>query len=144
MITNEQHIEKVALVIEDDKSVSQLIRLYLAEDGYRVVNAEDGLSGLKMATEESPDIVLLDLNLPGMDGIDVCRNIREKSDLPIIMVTARVEEDDRLDGLDMGADDYVSKPFSPRELVARVNAVMRRTSKAVSYTHLTLPTNSLV
>ena len=130
MITNEQHIEKVALVIEDDKSVSQLIRLYLAEDGYRVLNAEDGLSGLKMATEESPDIVLLDLNLPGMDGIDVCRNIREKSDLPIIMVTARVEEDDRLDGLDRGADDYVSKPFSPRELVARVNAVMRRTSKA--------------
>jgi len=130
MITNEQHIEKVALVIEDDKSVSQLIRLYLAEDGYRVLNAEDGLSGLKMATEESPDIVLLDLNLPGMDGIEVCRNIREKSDLPIIMVTARVEEDDRLDGLDMGADDYVSKPFSPRELVARVNAVMRRTSRA--------------
>ena len=130
MITNEQHIEKVALVIEDDKSVSQLIRLYLAEDGYRVLNAEDGLSGLKMATEESPDIVLLDLNLPGMDGIEVCRNIREKSDLPIIMVTARVEEDDRLDGLDMGADDYVSKPFSPRELVARVNAVIRRTSRA--------------
>ena len=130
MITNEQHIEKVALVIEDDKSVSQLIRLYLAEDGYRVLSAEDGLSGLKMSTEESPDIVLLDLNLPGMDGIDVCRNIREKFDLPIIMVTARVEEDDRLDGLDMGADDYVSKPFSPRELVARVNAVMRRTSKA--------------
>ncbi|MDP6317674.1 MAG: response regulator transcription factor [Pseudomonadales bacterium] len=130
MITNEQHIEKVALVIEDDKSVSQLIRLYLAEDGYRVLNAQDGLSGLKMATEESPDIVLLDLNLPGMDGIEVCRNIREKSDLPIIMVTARVEEDDRLDGLDMGADDYVSKPFSPRELVARVNAVMRRTSRA--------------
>ena len=130
MITNEQHIEKVALVIEDDKSVSQLIRLYLAEDGYRVLNAEDGLSGLKMATEESPDIVLLDLNLPGMDGLEVCRNIREKSDLPIIMVTARVEEDDRLDGLDMGADDYVSKPFSPRELVARVNAVMRRTSQA--------------
>ena len=130
MITNEQHIEKVALVIEDDKSVSQLIRLYLAEDGYRVLNAEDGLSGLKMATEESPDIVLLDLNLPGMDGIEVCRNIREKFDLPIIMVTARVEEDDRLDGLDMGADDYVSKPFSPRELVARVNAVIRRTSRA--------------
>ena len=130
MITNEQHIEKVALVIEDDKSVSQLIRLYLAEDGYRVLNAEDGLLGLKMATEESPDIVLLDLNLPGMDGLEVCRNIREKSDLPIIMVTARVEEDDRLDGLDMGADDYVSKPFSPRELVARVNAVIRRTSRA--------------
>lgn len=130
MISNEQQNEKVALVIEDDKSVSQLIRLYLAEDGYRVLNAQDGLSGLRMAIEDSPDIVLLDLNLPGMDGIEVCRNIREKSDLPVIMVTARVEEDERLGGLDMGADDYVSKPFSPRELVARVNAVLRRTSRA--------------
>jgi two-component system alkaline phosphatase synthesis response regulator PhoP len=130
MVTTEQQTELTALVVEDDKSVSQLIRLYLAQAGYRVLAAEDGLSGLQMALEEAPDIVLLDLNLPGMDGIEVCQNIRKESEVPIIMVTARVEEDDRLSGLDLGADDYVSKPFSPRELIARVNAVLRRASKA--------------
>ena len=130
MVNTEQQTELTALVIEDDKSVSQLIRLYLAQAGYRVLSAEDGLSGLKLALEESPDIVLLDLNLPGMDGIEVCKNVRKESEVPIIMVTARVEEDDRLSGLDLGADDYVSKPFSPRELIARVNAVLRRASKA--------------
>ena len=131
MVSTEQHTEVTALVIEDDKEVSQLIRLYLAQAGYRVMTAEDGLSGLLMALEDSPDIVLLDLNLPDMDGIEVCQNVRKQSEVPIIMVTARVEEDDRLTGLDLGADDYVSKPFSPRELVARVNAVLRRTNKAV-------------
>jgi two-component system, OmpR family, alkaline phosphatase synthesis response regulator PhoP len=129
MVTNEEQIEKTALVVEDDKSVSQLIRLYLAQAGYRVISAEDGLVGLQMALNDAPDIVLLDLNLPGMDGIEVCRNVRKESEVPIIMVTARVDEDDRLTGLDLGADDYVSKPFSPRELVARVNAVLRRTSR---------------
>jgi DNA-binding response OmpR family regulator len=129
MVSTDQHTDKTALVVEDDKSVSQLIRLYLAQAGYKVIAAEDGLNGLRMALEESPDIVLLDLNLPGMDGIDVCRNVREESEVPIIMVTARVEENDRLTGLDLGADDYVSKPFSPRELVARVNAVLRRTTR---------------
>jgi DNA-binding response OmpR family regulator len=131
MVPPEQQLEATALVVEDDKSVSQLIRLYLAQAGYRVLAAEDGLSGLRMALEDSPDIVLLDLNLPGMDGIEVCRNVRKESEVPIIMVTARVEEDDRLTGLDLGADDYVSKPFSPRELVARVNAVLRRSMKAI-------------
>jgi len=129
MVINEEQIEKTALVVEDDKSVSQLIRLYLAQVGYKVISAEDGLVGLRMALEDTPDIVLLDLNLPGMDGIEVCRNVRKDSEVPIIMVTARVDEDDRLTGLDLGADDYVSKPFSPRELVARVNAVLRRTSR---------------
>jgi DNA-binding response OmpR family regulator len=129
MVSTDQYTDKTALVVEDDKSVSQLIRLYLAQAGYKVIAAEDGLNGLRMVLEESPDIVLLDLNLPGMDGIDVCRNVREESEVPIIMITARVEEDDRLTGLDLGADDYVSKPFSPRELVARVNAVLRRTTR---------------
>jgi len=129
MVTNEEHIEKTALVVEDDKSVSQLIRLYLTQAGYKVISAEDGLVGLRMALEDAPDIVLLDLNLPGIDGIEVCRNVRKDSEVPIIMVTARVDEDDRLTGLNLGADDYVSKPFSPRELVARVNAVLRRTSR---------------
>ncbi len=131
MVTTEQTEEKTALVVEDDKSVSQLIHLYLAQAGYRVLSAADGETGLRMALEDTPDIILLDLNLPGMDGIEVCRNVRLKSEVPIIMVTARVEENDRLTGLDLGADDYVSKPFSPRELVARVNAVLRRTSRAV-------------
>jgi DNA-binding response OmpR family regulator len=129
MVTYEQQMEKTALIVEDDKAVLQLIRLYLAQAGYRVLEAQDGIVGLRMALEESPDIVLLDLNLPGMDGIEVCKNVRKESDVPIIMVTARVEEDDRLRGLDLGADDYVSKPFSPRELVARVNAVLRRTKR---------------
>ena len=129
MVINEEQIEKTVLVVEDDKSVSQLIRLYLAQVGYKVISAEDGLVGLRMALEDTPDIVLLDLNLPGMDGLEVCRNVRKDSEVPIIMVTARVDEDDRLTGLDLGADDYVSKPFSPRELVARVNAVLRRTSR---------------
>ena len=129
MATQEIQTEKTALVIEDDRAVLQLIRLYLAQAGYRVLEAQDGDLGLKMALEESPDIVLLDLNLPGMDGIDVCRNVRLESEVPVIMVTARVEEDDRLTGLNLGADDYVSKPFSPRELVARVNAVLRRTHR---------------
>ena len=130
MATHEQPTEKTALVVEDDRVVSQLIRLYLAQAGYRVLEAQDGIDGLRMALEESPDIVLLDLNLPGMDGIEVCKNVRKESEVPIIMVTARVEEDDRLSGLNLGADDYVLKPFSPRELVARVNAVLRRTQRA--------------
>ena len=129
MVTHEQQTEKTALIVEDDKAVLQLIRLYLAQAGYRILEAQDGVAGLRMALEESPDIVLLDLNLPGMDGIEVCKNVRSESDVPIIMVTARVEEEDRLTGLDLGADDYVSKPFSPRELVARVNAVLRRTQR---------------
>ena len=129
MVTHEQQTEKTALIVEDDKAVLQLIRLYLAQAGYRILEAQDGVAGLRMALEESPDIVLLDLNLAGMDGIEVCKNVRSESDVPIIMVTARVEEEDRLTGLDLGADDYVSKPFSPRELVARVNAVLRRTQR---------------
>ncbi|MQG88275.1 MAG: response regulator transcription factor [SAR202 cluster bacterium] len=130
MISTELHsdIESTALVVEDDKSVSQLIRLYLSQAGFQVLTAEDGPTGLKMALENTPDIVLLDINLPLMDGIEVCKNVRKESEVPIIMVTARVEEDDRLVGLDIGADDYVLKPFSPRELVARVNAVIRRTA----------------
>ena len=129
MVTHEQQTEKTALIVEDDKAVLQLIRLYLAQAGYRILEAQDGVAGLRMALEESPDIVLLDLNMAGMDGIEVCKNVRSESDVPIIMVTARVEEGDRLTGLDLGADDYVSKPFSPRELVARVNAVLRRTQR---------------
>ena len=114
------------LVIEDDPAVSQLVQLYMVHDGFQVLEAKDGKTGLRMAIERSPSLILLDLNLPKMDGIEICRRVREVSDVPIIMVTARNDEDDRIDGLDLGADDYVSKPFSPRELVSRVQAVLRR------------------
>ena len=114
------------LVIEDDPAVSQLVQLYMVHEGFEVLEAKDGETGLRMAIERSPSLILLDLNLPKMDGIEICRRVREVSDVPIIMVTARNDEDDRIEGLDLGADDYVSKPFSPRELVSRVQAVLRR------------------
>lgn len=142
MVLDQQQSQKSVLIVEDDKSVAQLIRLYMAQAGYQVLSAETGLDGLDLALNGDPDIVLLDLNLPGMDGTEVCRNIRASSFVPIIMVTARVEEDDRLLGLDLGADDYVSKPFSPRELVARVNAVLRRTQRDAEKRELTKETVS--
>ena len=117
------------LVVEDDHAVARLIRLYLIRAGYDVVVAEDGAEGLSLALERRPSLVVLDLNLPGMDGIEICRRLRAESDVSIIMVTARVEEADRLNGLNLGADDYVMKPFSPRELVARVKAVLRRSKR---------------
>ena len=122
-------MKKKALIIEDDKSVSQLIRLYLSDSGYEVVEFNDGMKGQDYALSNNIDIILLDLNLPGIDGIEICKNIRNVSTVPIIMVTARVDETDKLKGLDIGADDYVAKPFSPRELMSRVNAVLRRSEK---------------
>lgn len=120
---------ETVLVIEDDASVSQLVQLYLMHDGYDVLEASDGEAGLQLATERSPALILLDLNLPKVSGIEICKRVRGVSDVPIIMVTARVDEEERLEGLDLGADDYVTKPFSPRELMARVRAVLRRTRR---------------
>ncbi|MDA0734424.1 MAG: response regulator transcription factor [Chloroflexi bacterium] len=117
------------LVVEDDPHAIELVRLYLSRDGHDVITASDGLEGLRLARETHPDLLVLDLMLPGMDGLEICRIIREETDIPVIMLTARVEEEDRLSGLDLGADDYVTKPFSPRELAARVRAVLRRTSR---------------
>ena len=114
------------LVVEDDRATAELVRLYLIRDGYSVIAAADGVEGLRLARERNPILIVLDLMLPKMDGIELCRTLRADSNVPIIMVTARVEEEDRLTGLDLGADDYVAKPFSPRELVARVRAVLRR------------------
>jgi two-component system alkaline phosphatase synthesis response regulator PhoP len=118
---------KRILIIEDELQIVKLVRAYLERAGYDVIAAVDGPEGLRMARQEDPDLVVLDLMLPGMDGLDVCRALRKDSDVPLIMLTARVEEVDRLVGLELGADDYVTKPFSPRELVARVRAVLRRT-----------------
>jgi DNA-binding response OmpR family regulator len=116
------------LVVEDDAKIAELIRLYLEKDGYRVQVTHDGADGLELGLRGGQDLVVLDLMLPSMDGFDVARMLRAESKVPIIMLTARSTEDDKLHGLDIGADDYVTKPFSPRELVARVRAVLRRTS----------------
>jgi DNA-binding response OmpR family regulator len=116
----------VILVVDDEPQITRLARDYLTRDGFRVVTAHDGPTALAQARHEPPDLVVLDLNLPGMDGLEVCRALRRVSDVPIIMLTARAEETDRLIGLELGADDYIVKPFSPRELVARVRAVLRR------------------
>ena len=117
------------LVIEDEPGIARIIRLYLERDGHAVRVARDGVAGLNAARTDSPDLIVLDLMLPRLDGMEVCRALREESDVPIIMATARAEEEDRLTGFDLGADDYIVKPFSPRELAARVRAVLRRTSR---------------
>ena len=117
------------LIVEDDPDTVNLVGLYLRRDGHKVLSARDGLSGLRLAREAKPDVIVLDLMLPRLDGMEICRTLREESSTPIIMLTARVEEDDRLAGLDLGADDYVTKPFSPKELAARVRAVLRRAAR---------------
>ena len=114
------------LVVDDEPKIVKLARDYLERSGYVVLTAGDGRSALTIARSEKPDMVVLDLNLPELDGLDVCRTLRRESDVPIIMLTARIDETDRLIGLELGADDYITKPFSPRELVARVRAVLRR------------------
>jgi DNA-binding response OmpR family regulator len=119
---------KTILIIEDEPELVKVIQTYLEKAGYRVVSALRGDTGLTTYENTRPDLVILDLNLPGMDGLDVAREVRRKKDTPIIMLTARVEETDRLIGLELGADDYITKPFSPREVVARVKAVLRRSS----------------
>ena len=117
---------KRVLVVDDDVKTVELVKLYLNRDGYKVLTAYDGVEALRLARESHPDLIVLDLMLPGMDGLEVCRTIREESDVPIIMLTARTTDQDKLTGLSLGADDYVTKPFSPRELAARVRAVLRR------------------
>jgi len=118
------------LIIEDEKELAKVIKAYLERGGYTVLMAERGDQGLSLWRENQPALVLLDLNLPEMDGIDIAKEIRQNDDTPIIMVTARVDEVDRLLGLELGADDYITKPFSPREVVARVKAVLRRVEKS--------------
>lgn len=119
-------MNKRVLVVDDDAKTVELVKLYLNRDGYKVLVAYDGIEALRLARESHPDLVVLDLMLPGCDGLEVCRTLRNESDVPIIMLTARTTEDDKLAGLDLGADDYMTKPFSPKELAARVRAVLRR------------------
>jgi DNA-binding response OmpR family regulator len=117
---------KTILVVDDEPKVLELIKAYLVKDGYQVFTAADGQEALAKVENHKPDLVILDLNLPEIDGLKVCSSIRSQSNIPIIMLTARDDEVDKVVGLELGADDYVTKPFSPRELTARVSAVLRR------------------
>jgi DNA-binding response OmpR family regulator len=118
------------LVVDDELEIVKVVRAYLEQSGFRVITASDGEQALAVFRHEQPDLIVLDLSLPKLDGLDVCRAIRRDSNVPIIMLTARVEETDRLIGLEIGADDYITKPFSPREVVARVRTVLRRSAPA--------------
>jgi two-component system alkaline phosphatase synthesis response regulator PhoP len=124
-------MNELILVVDDEPKIVRLAQDYLERSQYRVLSVAEGRAALALARQERPDLVVLDLTLPGLDGLDVCRTLRQESDVPIIMLTARAEETDRLIGLELGADDYIIKPFSPRELVARVRAVLRRTKGGV-------------
>jgi DNA-binding response OmpR family regulator len=117
------------LLIEDEEEIAELLRLYFERDGFRLVHARSGEAGLKRLDRGDVRVALLDIGLPGIDGIEVCRRLRARSEIPVIMLTARDSEVDKIVGLEIGADDYVTKPFSPRELVARVKAVLRRSEE---------------
>jgi DNA-binding response OmpR family regulator len=116
------------LIIEDEANIVQVIRLYLEQASYSVISASDGIAGLELHAREHPDLVILDLMLPGLEGMEVCRRIRNWANTPILILTARQGEEDRILGLESGADDYLIKPFSPRELVSRVKAILRRSA----------------
>lgn len=120
------------LVIEDDPHVQEILRLYLEKDGYKVAAATDGRQGLAMARESNPALIILDLMLPGLGGWDLCRALRQDSQVPVIMLTAKGEDYDKILGLELGADDYITKPFNPAEVVARVKAVLRRAAPATA------------
>ncbi len=132
------------LIVDDDSKTVAAIKLYLEHDGYETLLAHDGQQALQIARTEQPDLIVLDLMLPHINGLDVCRTLRAESNVPIIMLTARAAEDDKLRGLDLGADDYVTKPFSPRELVARVRAVLRRREPPTPNDKAILQRNELV
>jgi len=119
-------MESLILIVDDEPQISAVISAYLTNSGYRTISAQDGKTAMDLFQSKHPALILLDLNLPGKDGLEVCQTIRQESNVPIIMLTARSEETDKLVGLELGADDYIVKPFSPREVVARVKTVLRR------------------
>ncbi len=123
---------KKILIVDDEMQVCEILKAYLDKDGYEVIIATDGKTALEEANRAKPDLILLDLNLPEINGLDVCRMIRSRSSVPIIMLTARDEETDKLIGLEIGADDYITKPFSPREVIARIRAVLRRQDEGIT------------
>ena len=123
-------MSKKALIVEDDVNIAELLKIYLQKDGFETQNAYDGQKGVELEAQFQPDIMLLDIMLPVMDGWQVCREVRKTSQVPIIMLTAKGESMDKVSGLEMGADDYITKPFDPKELIARIHAVLRRTDGA--------------
>ncbi len=129
---------ELILVVDDEPNIVELARMYLQQDGFRIHSVGDGLDALVAVEQENPALVVLDLMLSGLDGYEVCRRLRAKSDIPIIMVTAREEDIDKIVGLELGADDYLTKPFNPRELVARVKAILRRTERTTRPANETL------
>ena len=126
-------MEKTILVVDDEAPIVDILKINLKKNGYRVLEAYDGESAYRIAIEENPDLILLDVMLPKMDGFTVCRKLRERIDTPIVMITARGEEEDKVLGLAIGADDYITKPFSIKELIARVQANLRRGAKEFTY-----------
>ncbi len=121
-------MDRVILIIEDEQQINEILTIQLAKEGYKTISAFDGIQGLEMALTENPDLILLDVMLPGMDGWEVCKKIRDQSGVPIIMLTAREDEVDKILGLELGADDYITKPYSARELTARIKANLRRSA----------------
>jgi DNA-binding response OmpR family regulator len=122
-------MSKTVMIVDDEKRLVSLVESYLTQEGYRVVSANDGAQALPIASHEKPDLIILDIMMPEMDGYEFMREHRKEQDTPIILLTARVDDDERVIGLELGADDYITKPFRPRELVARVRAVLRRAGK---------------
>lgn len=125
-------VKRTVLVVEDDPTVSEVVVRYLRRSGYEVDCVADGAAALERVAGSRPDLIVLDIMLPGIDGLEVCSRLRAETEIPIVMLTAMGDESDRIAGLDLGADDYIAKPFSPRELVARVNAVLRRAGAGVA------------
>ncbi|RDU37771.1 DNA-binding response regulator [Neobacillus piezotolerans] len=119
------------LIVDDEKMIIEVLEAYLEREGYAIAKADNGVDALKMARSENPDLIILDLMLPDISGEEVCRLVRKESEVPILMLTAKSGEDDKINGIVMGADDYVTKPFSPREVVVRVQAILRRAKKSV-------------
>jgi len=134
-MVDESFRNRMILVVDDEERMARFIRLNLEHDGFQVVEAYRGMKAIQVLRESLPDLVLLDVMMPDLDGFEVLRMIRESSSVPVIMLTAKGEEDDRVHGLELGADDYITKPFSPRELVSRVKAVLRRTETMSGVSH---------
>ncbi|MFO7323883.1 MAG: response regulator transcription factor [Chloroflexota bacterium] len=132
------------LIVDDEQHIIDLAAMYLTQDGFRVTSATDGHTALEKILRDQPALVVLDLMLPGIDGWEICRRVRTQSDVPIIMLTARSDDIDKIVGLELGADDYLTKPFNPRELVARVKAILRRTERNVTETNGDLTFGNLI
>ena len=141
---NDNEKEQVILVVDDEERIRRLLRMYLEKENFRIEEAEDGETALRMALEKDYDLILLDLMLPGIDGVEVCSRLRAKKATPVLMLTARGEESNRVQGFEAGADDYVVKPFSPREVIYRVKAILRRSSATAYLSRDARPSNTIV